>query len=112
MNIFYSKHNGYWPYYANGKPVNGGIPQLGNLTKHLELFLSNVSSMIVDPEYDGLDAVFSRTDPLLYYKVENMVIFRSGNLYSLFTPVNQHYHRIIYFLIFSSKRWKSPIEVR
>ena len=30
---------------------------------------------------DRLDAVFYRTDPLLYHKFENMVIYRSGNLY-------------------------------
>jgi len=31
------------------------------------------------------DAVFYRTYPLLYPKFENMVIFRSGNLYTVFT---------------------------
>ena len=30
----------------------------------------------------GIDAVF-RTDPILYHKFENMVIFWSGNLYTL-----------------------------
>ena len=45
------------------------------------------------------DAVFLSTDPPLYHKFENMVIFRSGNLYSLCSPGNQHYQKNIYFLI-------------
>jgi len=45
-------------------------------------------------EFDPNDAFF-RTDPLLYHKVENMVIFRPGNLYSLCNPGNQDYQKII-----------------
>jgi len=45
---------------------------------------------------DRLDAVFYMTYPLLY-KYENMVIFRSGNLYSLCSPGNQDYQKIIHF---------------
>jgi len=40
------------------------------------------------------DAVFYRTDPLLDHKFEKMVIFPSGNLYSLCSPGNQDYHKI------------------
>jgi len=40
----------------------------------------------------GSDAVFYRTNPLIYHKFGNMVIFRSGNLYSLCSHGNQHYH--------------------
>ena len=56
----------------------------------------------------GLTPFFYRTDPLLYHKFGNMVIFRPGTLYSLCNPGNQHYQKIIYFLIFSSKR----VEIR
>ena len=45
----------------------------------------------------NIDAVFYRTYPLLYYKFGNMLIFQSGNLYSLCSPVSQHYHKIVYF---------------
>ena len=45
---------------------------------------------------DRLDAVFYMTYPLLY-KYENMVIVRSGNLYSLCSPGNQDYQKIIHF---------------
>ena len=50
---------------------------------------------------------FFRTDPLSYHKFENMVMFRSWNLYTLCSPGNPEYQKIIYFLIFSSKRSKS-----
>ena len=48
------------------------------------------------------DAVFS-TDPLLYHKFENIVIFRPGCLYSLCSPGNQDYQKIIHFLFFIKK---------
>jgi len=47
---------------------------------------------------------FFMMNPLLYHKLGNMVIFRTGNLYSLCCPGNQYYQKIIYCLIFSSKR--------
>ena len=40
---------------------------------------------------------FFRAGPLLYHKFENMVIFSSENLYSLCSPGNQHYPKIIQF---------------
>ena len=46
--------------------------------------------------------VFFRTYPLLFHKFGNIVIFRSGNLYSLCSPGNQDYPKII--LIFLSKK--------
>ena len=41
------------------------------------------------------DAIFYRTYPLLYHKFGNMGIFRPGNLYSLSSPGNEHYQKII-----------------
>ena len=57
-----------------------------------------------------IDAVFYSTDRLLYHKFGNMVRFLSGNLYSLCSPGNQHYQKIIYF--FHQERSKSAIQVR
>ena len=55
---------------------------------------------------DRIDAVFYRTYPLLHHKFENILIF----LYSFCSPGNQDYQKIIYFLIFSSKRSKSIMQ--
>ena len=52
---------------------------------------------------DGYDAVFYRTHPLLYNKFGNMALFWPGNLYSLYSPGNQDYQKIIYFLKFFIK---------
>ena len=49
------------------------------------------------------DAVFYRTDSLLYQKFENMVIFRPGNLYSLCSPGNQHYKK-------KGRNWRSKFD--
>jgi len=53
---------------------------------------------------ENCDAVFYRTDPVLYHKFVNMVIFRKGKLYSLCSPGNQDYHKIIHFLNFFIKK--------
>ena len=42
-------------------------------------------------------AVFYRTYPLLYHKIGNMVICWPGNVYSLGSPGNQDYPKIIHF---------------
>ena len=47
--------------------------------------------------YPVIDAVFYMTNPLLDHKFEKMVIFRSGNLYSLCSPGNQDYQKISNF---------------
>ena len=52
----------------------------------------------------GFDAVFYRTDAILYHKFGIMVIFRSGHLYSLCSPGNQDYEKISYFFNFWSKK--------
>ena len=51
------------------------------------------------PPFPKIYTPFFRTDPLLYHKFGNMVIFRSGNLYSLCSPGNQYYQKIIFFFI-------------
>eukprot|EP00755_Sulcionema_specki_P028083 Sspe_Gene.89118::Locus_60968_Transcript_1_1_Confidence_1.000_Length_1860::g.89118::m.89118/K01197/hya; hyaluronoglucosaminidase len=49
---------GVWPVItSDGKVVNGGVPQAGNLTLHLETLRRDVVRWIPDPEWDG-NAVF------------------------------------------------------
>ena len=67
------------------------LPYLGKVMPELHRIVRN-------------DAVFYRTYPLLYQKFGNMVIFRPGNLYSLCSSGNQHYQKIIFCLMFSSKK--------
>ena len=44
---------------------------------------------------------FFRKHPLMCHKFENMVMFRPGNLYSISSPGNQDYQKIIHFYFFS-----------
>ena len=57
------------------------------------------------------DAVF-RTDPVLYHKFENMVIFRSGNLHSLCSPRKHHYQKIIVFVHQKGRNRRSKFDNR
>jgi len=47
---------------------------------------------------------FFRSGPLLYHKFENMVIFRPENSYSLCSPGNHDYQKVIHFKCFSSTK--------
>ncbi|XP_054768823.2 hyaluronidase-like [Lytechinus pictus] len=46
---------GYYPYVnsVDGRFINGGLPQLGNITAHLEKVADDIQSMIPDPDYNG-----------------------------------------------------------
>ena len=46
------------------------------------------------------DAVFYMPYAILYHKFGNMVISRPENFYTLCSPENQHYQKIIYFFNF------------
>ena len=66
---------------VNGKAVNGGIPQLGNLTKHLDFFRPNVSSMIVDQDYTGLAVIdWEQWDPLWARNWDSRQIYRDASI--------------------------------
>jgi len=97
QNVAKAKKNRY--YFSHEK----GIKE-----KLIKLFttIRRVVKLSFSKEYSlyCIDGVFSRTFQLLYHKFGNMVIFLSRNLYSLCSPGNQHYQKIIYSLIFSSKK--------
>ena len=55
--IFNAAHLGLYPRYMNGKPVNGGIPQLGNISAHYEGCIKDVSTYIPDKNFQGLAVI-------------------------------------------------------
>jgi len=63
---------------------------------------SDTVNQIYDSRPSHIDAVFW-TDPLVYHKFENMVIFRSRILYELCSLGYQDDQKIIYFLFFRQK---------
>ena len=47
MTIFYRNHLGKYPYLTqDGRKVNGGIPQLGDLAAHLSLTVMRISTLL------------------------------------------------------------------
>lgn len=57
MTIFYRDHLGLYPFISReGWKVNGGIPQLGNLSAHLSLALTQISSLL-QPNFTGLAVI-------------------------------------------------------
>lgn len=57
MTIYYRDHLGKYPYLSHeGGKVNGGLPQLGDLSAHLALTTTQVSSML-QPNFTGLGVI-------------------------------------------------------
>ncbi|XP_011667341.2 hyaluronidase 1 [Strongylocentrotus purpuratus] len=67
INLFYSNELGLYPRYeyaAGSKstkstpiPINGGLPQLANITQHLEKSAADIMSTIPDPNFDGVSVI-------------------------------------------------------
>ncbi|KAK6738804.1 hypothetical protein RB195_020732 [Necator americanus] len=68
ISIFYEFNFGSYPYYRNydeNEPVNGGHPQLCNLTAHLEVVKLNITKRIKDENFAGLAVIdFEHWRPL------------------------------------------------
>uniref|UniRef100_H2ZNE4 Hyaluronidase n=1 Tax=Ciona savignyi TaxID=51511 RepID=H2ZNE4_CIOSA len=58
MVIFYAALLGLYPKYdPNGNPVNGGIPQNGNISAHYEKCVVDLEQRMPDPEYSGIAVI-------------------------------------------------------
>ncbi|XP_035697569.1 hyaluronidase-1-like isoform X1 [Branchiostoma floridae] len=58
MTIFYSQQMGLYPYYDDDNmPINGGIPQVVNMTAHLAKAAEDIRTLISDPDYRGLAVI-------------------------------------------------------
>lgn len=57
MTIFYRDRLGKYPYISrDGSKVNGGMPQLGDLSAHLSLAATQISSAL-QPNFSGLAVI-------------------------------------------------------
>ncbi|KAJ8021363.1 Hyaluronidase-1 [Holothuria leucospilota] len=53
--IFYQDELGYYPYFNHTlQPVNGGLPQVGNISVHLEKATEDILKAIPDPQFKGV----------------------------------------------------------
>lgn len=58
ITIFYAKDLGLYPYITpTGQPINGGIPQLGNLEAHLSKATDDVKRFIPNANFSGLGVI-------------------------------------------------------
>ncbi|KAF8372136.1 chhy-1 [Pristionchus pacificus] len=56
ISTFYEYNIGVWPHfdkYNASQPVNGGLPQLADLTQHLALVAARIQEVFPDPDFDG-----------------------------------------------------------
>ncbi|XP_022110557.1 hyaluronidase-1-like [Acanthaster planci] len=55
--IFYNDHIGLYPFVKNGVFVNGGVPQLVNLSAHLEKATIDILNRVPDDHFRGLAVI-------------------------------------------------------
>ena len=101
MQIFQTTKEGACPYDESNEATVIESSGLNEIETSTEASADDIDNN----QFDNVDVLyvkpktpfFYRTYPLLNDKFANTVIFRSGNLYSLCSPGNQHYQHIIYF---------------
>ncbi|XP_015264310.1 PREDICTED: hyaluronidase-4-like [Gekko japonicus] len=58
VTIFYHTQLGYYPYFLDdGDPINGGVPQNENLTKHLTKTKADINKFIPMRKFRGLAVI-------------------------------------------------------
>uniref|UniRef100_T1IDR5 Hyaluronidase n=2 Tax=Rhodnius prolixus TaxID=13249 RepID=T1IDR5_RHOPR len=68
---------GYYPAIIDGKFRNGGVPQEGNLSKHLVLFKKDLEKAVPDPNFKGIGIIdFERWRPIYRENWASLDIYR------------------------------------
>uniref|UniRef100_A0AB38ZE73 Hyaluronidase n=1 Tax=Ectomocoris sp. TaxID=3104572 RepID=A0AB38ZE73_9HEMI len=68
---------GYYPAIIDGKDRNGGLPQEGNLEKHLTMFKKDVLKAIPDPDFNGVGIIdFEHWRPIFRENWASLDIYR------------------------------------
>uniref|UniRef100_A0A8C5PLJ2 Hyaluronidase n=1 Tax=Leptobrachium leishanense TaxID=445787 RepID=A0A8C5PLJ2_9ANUR len=58
VTIFYHTHLGYYPYITDdGEAFNGGVPQNGNLERHLEKTKLDLDRLVPSKHFQGLGVI-------------------------------------------------------
>ncbi|XP_066297469.1 hyaluronidase-1-like [Branchiostoma lanceolatum] len=78
MTIFYYQRFGFYPYYDdNATAINGGIPQVVNITAHLGKAAEDIVTGIPDPDYRGLGVIdWEKWNPVWH---RNHVIYKNAS---------------------------------
>lgn len=76
-----------WPYYEDdGTPVNGGLPQLGNLETHLADIAGDIAYYEPDPNWDGYGVIDFELWSPIWENTEEIYQTESKNLVSASHP--------------------------
>ncbi|XP_057702908.1 hyaluronidase-1 [Corythoichthys intestinalis] len=57
ITVFYTDKLGAYPYYSQGKAVNGGVPQNTSLDEHLNMSRDDICHYIPDRDFQGLAVI-------------------------------------------------------
>uniref|UniRef100_A0A0B7A2C8 Hyaluronidase n=1 Tax=Arion vulgaris TaxID=1028688 RepID=A0A0B7A2C8_9EUPU len=72
---------GQYPRFSDSRIVNGGIPQLGNLTYHLQKVDTDLNSIIPSASFSGLGVIdFESWRPLYYLNFDSLRIYQQKSL--------------------------------
>nr|API81375.1 venom toxin [Hemiscorpius lepturus] len=79
--IFYQNKFGKYPYIDGGNDINGGLPQLGNLTEHLRVSEDDINQIILNSSFDGLGIIdWERWRPTWRFNWANMHVYKARTL--------------------------------
>ncbi|XP_068670719.1 hyaluronidase-1-like [Montipora capricornis] len=80
--IFYKTQLGLYPYFDNdGEAVNGGLPQLGNLSKHFMKVEEDIQRVIPDPDFQGIGVIdWEIWRPVFDRNWETLSIYRTKSV--------------------------------
>ncbi|XP_078696460.1 hyaluronidase-1-like [Branchiostoma floridae x Branchiostoma belcheri] len=81
MTILYWNKFGLYPYYDDkNTPVNGGIPQLANITAHLAKVAEDIEAGIPDPDFRGLGVIdWEKWKPLWHRNWGSQIIYKNAS---------------------------------
>nr|UCR74868.1 hyaluronidase [Hemiscorpius lepturus] len=80
--LFYQTKFGKYPYIDNeGHDINGGLPELGNLKKHLEVAKQDIKKVIPNSRFNGLAVIdWEKWRPTWLFNWGKMQIYRNRTL--------------------------------
>ncbi|XP_041377791.1 hyaluronidase A-like [Gigantopelta aegis] len=80
LTIFYVL--GDWPYFRkNGSAHNGGIPQVANRIKHLEMAADQINDAIPNKDFQGLGVIdFESWRPLFGQNFDSLFIYKQRSV--------------------------------
>lgn len=83
-NITLFSHLGQFPEWnmVNGSAsINGGIPQMGNLSLHLSKVQEDIESLIPDADFEGLAVIdFQAWRPLFQHNFDELEIYQNRSM--------------------------------